>query len=132
MKRIIITSVLLLGTSLAAQAGPVATYYDLIRTNGHPRSAAVHQSDLDACYGQTGQSRYELDGPAFKQCMLGRGYRFVSQHNVQDARSRSGSSDDQGEDQTWINNNSQPPINDPSWFPPSPTPPPDVCPSEPC
>jgi len=76
MKRIIITTALLLGTVVAAQARPVANYYDLIRPNGHPRSDAIHQADLNFCYAQTGQSRFSLDGPAFKKCMLSRGYRF--------------------------------------------------------
>jgi hypothetical protein len=76
MKRIIVTTAVLLGTVLTAQARPVASYHDLIRPNGHPRSDAIHQADLDFCYQQTGQSRYSLDGPAFKKCMLGRGYRF--------------------------------------------------------
>jgi hypothetical protein len=81
MKRIIVTAAaLLLGTVLTAQARPVAHYYDLIRPNGHPRSDAIHQADLNLCYRQTGQSRYSLDGPAFKKCMLSRGYRFLSQH----------------------------------------------------
>jgi hypothetical protein len=76
MKRIIVTTALLLVTAVAAQARPVASYHDLIRPNGHPRSDAIHQADLDFCYQQTGQSRYSLDGPAFKKCMLSRGYRF--------------------------------------------------------
>jgi hypothetical protein len=77
MKRIIITAVLLLGTTLAAQARPVDAYYDLIRPNGQPRAHAIHERDLDYCYAQTGQSRYRLDGPAMQQCMLGRGYRHM-------------------------------------------------------
>jgi hypothetical protein len=77
MKRTIVVAVaLLLGTALGAEAQPVASYHDLIRPNGHPRSDAIHQADLDFCYQQTGQSRYSLDGPAFKKCMLSRGYRF--------------------------------------------------------
>jgi hypothetical protein len=76
MNRIIVTTALLLVTAVAAQAQPVASYYDLIRPNGHPRSDAIHEADLNFCYRQTGQSRYSLDGPAFKKCMLSRGYRF--------------------------------------------------------
>ena len=77
MKRtIVVAAALLLGTALSAEAQPVASYHDLIRPNGHPRSDAIHQADLDFCYQQTGQSRYSLDGPAFKKCMLSRGYRF--------------------------------------------------------
>ena len=78
MKRIIVTAAaLLLGTALTAQARPVAHYYDLIRPNGHPRSDAIHQADLDFCYQQTGQSRFSPDGAAFKKCMAGRGYSFT-------------------------------------------------------
>jgi hypothetical protein len=77
MKCIIITTALLLGSALAAQARPVDAYYDLIRPNGHPRSDAIHQRDMDYCYAQTGQRRYGLQGPAFQQCMAGRGYRHM-------------------------------------------------------
>jgi hypothetical protein len=98
MNRIIVATALLLGTGLAAQSYPVATYYDLIRPNGKPRSQAIHQSDLDACYRETGQSRYKADGPAFKKCMLGRGYRFVSQHYAPNPPTYSGPS---GADDGW-------------------------------
>jgi hypothetical protein len=80
MKRTIITTALLLGTALAAQARPVDAYYDLIRPNGNPRSDAIHQRDMAYCYAQTGQSRYELDGPEFQQCMATRGYRHMWGH----------------------------------------------------
>jgi hypothetical protein len=79
MKRIIVTTALLLGTAVAAQARPVAQYYDLIRPNGHMRSDAVHQADVDACYRQTGTGPYEPDTAAMKKCMLSRGYRFMWQ-----------------------------------------------------
>ena len=77
MRRTLVTTALLLGTVLAAQARPVNAYYDLIRPNGHPRADAIHQTDLDFCYRQTGASRYRLDNAAMKKCMLGRGYRFM-------------------------------------------------------
>ena len=77
MKRIAIAAVVLLGTATAVVAQtPQAMYKDLIRPNGHPRSDAIHQADVDACYAQTGNSRYEPDGPAMKQCMRSRGYQF--------------------------------------------------------
>lgn len=81
MKRIVIAAALVLGTAtaVAAQTAPQVVYKDLIRPNGQPRSAAVHQADVDACYAQTGGSRYLPDSAAMKKCMLGRGYRFVSQ-----------------------------------------------------
>jgi hypothetical protein len=77
MTRTLVTTALLLATTFAAQARPVDAYYDLIRPNGHPRSDAIHQRDMDYCYAQTGQSRYDLDSPQFQQCMLGRGYRHM-------------------------------------------------------
>jgi hypothetical protein len=80
MKRTIITAALPIATTLATQARPVDAYYDLIRPNGHPRSDAIHQRDMDYCHVQTGQRRYALDGPAFQQCMLGHGYRHMWGH----------------------------------------------------
>jgi len=77
MKRIIVAAAVLLGTFSAAQARPINAYYDLIRPNGHPRSDAIHNADLEDCYQQTGQSRYRLDGPAFQACMRAHGYRYM-------------------------------------------------------
>jgi hypothetical protein len=70
--------VILLESSVAARAGQIVNevYRDLIRPHGHPRSAAVSQAALDFCYGQTGDIRGLADTAAFKQCMLGRGYRW--------------------------------------------------------
>ena len=78
-RTLILTAALLIGSTLASQARPVNAYYDLIRPNGHPRSDAIHQTDLDFCYGQTGASRFRLDNAAMKSCMLTRGYRFMWQ-----------------------------------------------------
>jgi hypothetical protein len=80
MKWIIIVSAVLVAGVAGAHADGVSQdrYYDLIRPHGHPRSDAVHQADLDYCYSQTGASRAFADTPAFKQCMLGRGYRWLS------------------------------------------------------
>jgi hypothetical protein len=75
---------LLIGTVRSAQARPVDAFYDLVRPNGHPRSNAIHQADLEACYRQTGASRYRLDTPAFKKCMLGHGYRWMWGRNTPD------------------------------------------------
>jgi hypothetical protein len=79
MKRIMITTVLLLGTAVAAQAVPQTMYKDLIRPNGQKRSDAAYQADVNACYRQTGGSPYVPDGAAIKKCMLSRGYRFMWQ-----------------------------------------------------
>jgi hypothetical protein len=80
MKRAIIACALLLAGTFAAQAYHYNdTYRDLVRPNGKPRSDAIFNADLDACYRQTGQSRYaDGDTPAFKQCMLGRKWRWQS------------------------------------------------------
>jgi hypothetical protein len=63
------------------------TYHDTIRPNGHPRSDKVYNAALDHCYSATGQSRTENDTPAFKACMKGRGYRWLSTKLVQDPHS---------------------------------------------
>jgi hypothetical protein len=78
MRRAIIISVVLLAGAAAARADQVVNemYRDLIRPHGRPRGAAVSQAALDFCYGQTGDIRGFADTPAFKQCMLGRGYRW--------------------------------------------------------
>jgi hypothetical protein len=64
------------------------SYHDTIRPHGHPRSEAVYDSALDFCYGKTGLSRDAADTPAFKECMKGRGYRWLSTREVQDAHGR--------------------------------------------
>jgi len=84
MKRTLVVTALLIGSVLTAQARPVNAYYDLIRPNGHPRSDAIHQRDMNYCYAKTGASRYRLDNAAMKQCMLSRGYRFMWGRNVPD------------------------------------------------
>ena len=78
MRRAVAILVILLESSVAARAGQVVNevYRDLIRPHGHPRSAAVSQAALDFCYGQTGDIRGLADTPAFKQCMLGQGFRW--------------------------------------------------------
>jgi hypothetical protein len=70
-----------------AYAGTNDTYYDLVRPNGHPRSDAIFDADLNFCYGQTGASRYSQDTPAFKQCMLSRKWRWQSVKIVRDPSS---------------------------------------------
>jgi hypothetical protein len=88
MKRTVIAAVLLLGTLAAAQAKPIDTYLDLIRPHGHKRSATVFNADIAACYRQTGANRFHHESPAFKQCMLSRGYRWLSVRHVPDPRTR--------------------------------------------
>jgi hypothetical protein len=78
MARAIVILILLLASSVAADAAQSVNevYRDLIRPGGHPRGAADSQAALDFCYGQTGDIRGLADTPAFKQCMLTRGYRW--------------------------------------------------------
>jgi hypothetical protein len=83
-KRGIAISVALMCGLAAAYAGTTDTYYDLVRPNGQPRSDAIFDADLDFCYGQTGASRSSADTPAFKQCMLGRKWRWESVQTVRD------------------------------------------------
>jgi hypothetical protein len=80
MKCALIACALLLSGTFAAQAyHSDDTYYDLVRPNGQPRSDAIFDADLNFCYAQTGANRYGLgDTPAFKQCMLGRKWRWES------------------------------------------------------
>jgi hypothetical protein len=88
LKRTVITAVLLLAATAGAQAVSLDTYRDLIRPHGHPRSDVVFQAALDACYGATGASRFRPDTPAFRQCMLGRGYRWRSMRDLPEPRTR--------------------------------------------
>jgi hypothetical protein len=61
------------------------TYYDTIRPHGHSRGDAVYNANVNACYSSSGESRTAVyDTPAFKQCMLSRGYRFEYTKVVQD------------------------------------------------
>jgi hypothetical protein len=84
MKRIALVSILLLAGVAGAHADYFeTTYHDMIRPHGKPRSDAIFQTNLDACYSQTGEHRTLADSPAFKQCMSSRGYRFQTVHNVQ-------------------------------------------------
>jgi len=89
MKRITITTVVLLGTAVAAQAAPQTMYKDLVRPNGQKRSEAVYQADVNACYRQTGGSPYLPDSAAMKKCMLSRGYRFMWQRGFASGSVRS-------------------------------------------
>ena len=87
-------AVIIAGLLLCSFSGAYATthfemhYRDLIRPHGQARSDAVYDSALDFCYGQTGLSRDDADTQAFKDCMSGRGYRWLSTKLVQDAPSR--------------------------------------------
>ncbi len=77
MKRAILAAAILFAAMPAARAD-IDNYRDLIRPNGHARSDAVFNAAIEFCYAQTGANRNRLDTPAFKTCMRGRGYRWLS------------------------------------------------------
>jgi hypothetical protein len=84
MKRIALVSILLLAGVAGAHADYFeTTYRDMIRPHGQPRSDAIYQANLDACYGQTGADRTAADTPAFKTCMMRLGWRFQTARNVE-------------------------------------------------
>lgn len=79
MKRSIVVAVLLLcSLSQAYAGGPVVNFRDTIRPHGHKRSAAIGKINIDFCYRKTGLTRYQVDTQAFKDCMMTRGYRWLS------------------------------------------------------
>lgn len=78
MKWIVPVAAMLIAGAAATRAEAAGeTYYDLIRPNGHPRPEAVWQAALDYCYNQTGADRTARDTAEFRQCMLGRHYRWI-------------------------------------------------------
>ena len=85
MKRAAVVFVLLFcGTPGAYADHREMMYYDLIRTDDHPRSEAVYKQSLDFCYDHTGADRTLDDTRSFKQCMLRRGYRWQYTHMIRD------------------------------------------------
>jgi hypothetical protein len=83
MKRAIIIGMLLLTGVGAAHADYYeTTYHDVIRPHGKPRSDAIYQANLDACYSKTREDRTQPDTPAFRQCMLVHGYSFLAMREV--------------------------------------------------
>jgi hypothetical protein len=90
MKRAIIVAGLLLGPLSQAYATThyENNYRDLIRPHGQPRSQAVYDSALEACYAQTGLAREAADSQTFKVCMKDFGYRWLSTKLVQDPPGR--------------------------------------------
>jgi hypothetical protein len=90
MKALVLSAALsaaLFGTITAANASwhYDMTYRDLLRPNGQPRGDAAYQADLAFCGRQTHvTNKFAPDSAAFKQCMLGRNWRWVSTKVVQD------------------------------------------------
>ena len=78
MKRFIIASALLLGSVLTGQAALDIYWYDLIRPNGQPRNDATFEDAINSCDQQAGIQYGTSVSPAFKACMRGLSYRFVS------------------------------------------------------
>ena len=79
MKRgIIVTVLLMCSLSQAYASRPVVNFRDMIRPHGHKRSAAIDKANIDFCYRKTGLTRYQVDTQPFKDCMMTRGYRWVS------------------------------------------------------
>jgi hypothetical protein len=72
-------------SSASASTHGEKMYYDTIRPHGHPRSFALYNTSVNACYAATGESRAAIyDTAAFKKCMLSRGYRYEYTNVVQD------------------------------------------------
>jgi len=90
MKRAIVIAGLLLCSFSQAWATThyEMSYRDTIRPHGHARSQAAYDRALDSCYAQTGLARDAADTPAFKDCMMGRGFRWLSTKEVRDPPSR--------------------------------------------
>jgi hypothetical protein len=86
MKRAIIVSALVLCSLSPAFASThyEMTWRDTIRPHGNKRSSAVSDAALGFCYSQTGLDRDAASTQAFKDCMKGRGYRWISTKLVQD------------------------------------------------
>jgi hypothetical protein len=83
-RSLVICAVLLCGIVAGHADHSHDTYFDLVRPNGHPRSDAIFEADLNFCYRQTGPNRMQQDTPAFKKCMLGRQWRWESVQTVRD------------------------------------------------
>ena len=74
MKRLLLTTALLLGATLAAHADH-NTYRD---TTGQNRSDYVLDQDGEYCNWQVGPDRNgRPTSPAYRRCMLSRGWRLI-------------------------------------------------------
>jgi hypothetical protein len=77
-RRIIVTFVLLFSLGQACAGHPVVNFRDMIRPHGHKRSAAIGKANIDFCYRKTELTQYQVDTQPFKDCMMTRGYRWIS------------------------------------------------------
>src|ERR1700686_5407248 len=89
MKRIaIIVAAVLLGNVVSAQADQSTFHwYDTIRPHGHKRSDAIGEANVNTCNARAG-IQYETVSPAFKECMRGLGYRYMSTTVKRTSKSR--------------------------------------------
>ena len=75
MKRLALAAAILVGGAVGAYAD-VNTWHDITK---HPRGDAALQADAQYCTRLVGHDRNgEPTPPAFKRCMLSRGWRLVS------------------------------------------------------
>ena len=100
----LILSALLIGLASSASASThgESTYRDLIRPHGQPRSDAIYDAAVSGCYAQAHESRTAIyDTPAYKACMLQRGYRFLSTKVVQDPERTPAYATNRSDDDGW-------------------------------
>jgi hypothetical protein len=73
MKHLVLAALMLIGSICSASADQ-DVYNDMSK---HPRNNAVLQADTEYCKEQVGAPMNGVPTPqAYKQCMLGRGWRF--------------------------------------------------------
>jgi hypothetical protein len=79
MKRIVIVAALLVSAAVQAHADQLTVrWYDTIRPHGHKRPDAVGMAAVSACNQRVGEPDQGYIPEAFKDCMRGFGYRFMS------------------------------------------------------
>ncbi|WP_166298883.1 hypothetical protein [Bradyrhizobium sp. 2S1] len=79
MKRIVIVAALLMSAAVQAHADQLTVrWYDTIRPHGHKRPNAVGMAAVSACNQRLGEPDQGYIPEAFKDCMRGFGYRFMS------------------------------------------------------
>jgi len=79
MKRIVIVAALLVSAVVQAHADRLTVrWYDTIRPHGHKRPDAVGMAAVSACNQRVGEPDQGYIPEAFKDCMRGFGYRFLS------------------------------------------------------
>jgi hypothetical protein len=104
IKTALILSALLVGLAPNAYASShgETTYRDLIRPHGKPRSDAIYNAAVNGCYAQAHESRTAVyDTPAYKACMLQKGYRFLWTKVVQDPVPAPTYATNQSDDDGW-------------------------------